>query len=200
MKNEVRIIAGQWRGRKLHFPALPGLRPTPARVRETLFNWLREDLIDARCLDLFAGSGALGFEAASRGARVVVQVEAHPKVIRSLERNRRSLEASQIETVGADAIRFLKQAPSEPFDVVFLDPPFEKKLIEPCATALEQWQWLSNHAFIYIEAESQLKELPVPGNWRLWKSKTTGDVGYHLFSREVTRIFHQPDSGFSVSN
>ncbi len=185
MKNEVRIIAGRWRGRKVHFPPLPGLRPTPGRVRETLFNWLREDLIGARCLDLYAGSGALGFEAASRGAREVIQVEKHPKVARSLEKNRETLKAPQIQTVRADVMVYLKQPPADSFDVVFLDPPFEKNHINPCTAALEEGQWLAHNALVYIEAESRLKELPVPMNWRLLKSKVTGDVGYHLFKRDA---------------
>lgn len=183
MKNEVRIIAGQWRGRPLKFPEVAGLRPTPSQVRETLFNWLQGWVAGARCLDLFAGSGALGFEAASRGASKVLQVESHRRILRALVANKRRLEAEQVEPVAADVLRFLKIPPRQPFDLAFLDPPFERNLIEPCTAALEQGGWLSPNARIYVEAEARLVEPLVPCNWRRLRHRVKGDVGYHLYQR-----------------
>jgi 16S rRNA (guanine966-N2)-methyltransferase len=122
--NQVRIIGGQWRRRILHFPAVAGLRPTPDRVRETLFNWLGQRLDGLRCLDLFAGSGALGFEAASRGAREVVMVERDRRALAALRENRDLLGATQVEVVAADGLAWLAGAHG-PFDLIFLDPPFD---------------------------------------------------------------------------
>lgn len=122
--NQVRIIGGQWRRRILHFPAVDGLRPTPDRVRETLFNWLGQRLDGLRCLDLFAGSGALGFEAASRGAREVVMVERDSRALAALRQNREVLGAAQVEVVAADGLTWLAGGQGA-FDVIFLDPPFD---------------------------------------------------------------------------
>ena len=127
--NEIRIIGGQWRSRKLQFPSVEGLRPTPDRVRETLFNWLRDDIEDARCLDLFAGSGALGFEAASRGAANVVMVDADAKVGSALRQACGVLDAPVVHICQDNALRYLAGLPSS-FDVIFLDPPFNKGWIE----------------------------------------------------------------------
>jgi 16S rRNA (guanine966-N2)-methyltransferase len=126
--NQVRIIGGQWRRRGLHFPDAPGLRPTPDRVRETLFNWLGQRLDGLRCLDLFAGSGALGFEAASRGAREVVMVERDRSAYEALRKNRELLGASQVELVAADGLAWLAGARGQ-FDLIFLDPPFQAGLL-----------------------------------------------------------------------
>lgn len=128
--NQVRIIGGRWRRRLLHFPDLPGLRPTPDRVRETLFNWLGQRLDGLRCLDLFAGSGALGFEAASRGAHEVVMVERDRRACAVLRRNRELLGAEAVEVVEADGLAWLA-GPRGRFDVVFLDPPFQAGLLGP---------------------------------------------------------------------
>jgi 16S rRNA (guanine966-N2)-methyltransferase len=182
MKNEIRIIAGRWRGRKLGFPDAPGLRPTPDRVRETLFNWLRDDVDGARCLDLYAGSGALGFEAASRGAARVVAVERDAQVCAALERNRDLIKAFEIRIVRADVAGFLAGT-AEPFDLVFLDPPFRQGLIAPALALLETRGWLSPAAKIYCEAESDLKTLGLPAGWRVLRHGTAGEVGYHLCDR-----------------
>lgn len=184
MRNELRIIAGQWRSRKLTFPALPELRPTPARVRETLFNWLRHDIIGARCLDLYAGSGALGFEAASRGAAQVVQVDQHPKVCKALKENIKRLGADRIEVVQKDVERFLAQGPpAQRFELAFLDPPFGRHLAVSCCQRLERYGWLLPGAKIYVEAESRLRLAALPENWRLLSSKKAGEVGYHLLCK-----------------
>ncbi|MGX2029118.1 MULTISPECIES: 16S rRNA (guanine(966)-N(2))-methyltransferase RsmD [Methylocaldum] len=182
MKNELRIIAGRFRSRKLKFPDAPGLRPTPDRVRETLFNWLRNDIEGARCLDLYAGSGALGFEAASRGAAKVVQVERDALVCGALERNRALLNAEAVEIVQAEVGRFLEGA-GQPFDVVFLDPPFHQGLVIPCCRALEGNGWLSSHAKIYVETESSFRLESLPENWRTLRDGRAGEVGYHLCER-----------------
>jgi len=162
----VRIIAGTWRSRRLLFPARLGLRPTPDRVRETLFNWLAPHLPGARCLDLFAGSGALGFEALSRGAARVVLVERDPAA------------ADAAEVRSGDAGDYL-DGPVESFDIVFLDPPYTSGLLSGCMQRLAARDWLCPAAWVYLEArEGELP--PLPEGWRLLRSKTAGQVGYHL--------------------
>jgi len=158
------------------------LRPTPARVRETVFNWLQNEIMGRRCLDLYAGSGALGFEAASRGAKSVIQVENNSLACRALKENAIKLAAGQIKIVQMDVFRYLA-GDAEPFDVVFIDPPFAMGLAVQTCQWLEEKGWLSKHAKIYVEAESILKLDGMPENWRQLKSKAAGEVGYHLFQR-----------------
>lgn len=179
--NQVRIIAGCWRGRKLSFAPVAGVRPTPDRVRETLFNWLGPVIRDARCLDLYAGSGALGIEAASRGAASVVLVDSDPQVVARLREQLQLLDASQIEVVQSTVEGWLS-APAEPFDIVFLDPPFRRDLLPACMQALENGGHLAVDARVYIEAESNLHPV-LPANWELTRSKRAGQVGYHLARR-----------------
>lgn len=181
MSNKLRIIGGQWRSRQIVFDDAPGLRPTPSRVRETLFNWLQADVINSRCLDLFAGSGALGFEAASRGAKTVLQVENHPRSCQQLKANAAQLSASQIELVQMDVLSFLTRC-NEQFELVFLDPPFGQDLIAPTCQALHAGGILVPYGKIYIESERgiTLDEALVPG-WKLLKQNTAGDVMYSLF-------------------
>ncbi len=180
--NEIRLVAGRWRGRRLRFPPVPGLRPTPGLVRETLFNWLQGEVAGARCLDLYAGSGALGLEAASRGALTVVQVEAHPRVVRHLQVTARQLDAGRIRVIRADVSRFLRRPPERPFDIVFLDPPFGTGQVAPVCQALERGGWLAPGAWIYVEAEAELTPA-VPAGWEVWRRKTVGEVGCHLYRR-----------------
>mgnify|MGYP001812039041 FL=1 len=179
--NQVRIIAGCWRGRKLSFAPVAGVRPTPDRVRETLFNWLAPVIRDARCLDLYAGSGALGIEAASRGAARAVLVDSDPQVVVRLRDQLQLLDASQIEVVQSTVEDWLS-APAETFDIVFLDPPFCRDLLPACMQALEKGGWLADDARVYIEAESDLQPV-LPENWELTRSKHAGQVGYHLARR-----------------
>ena len=181
-RNQLRIIGGQWRGRKLSFPEIRGLRPTPDRVRETVFNWLAPVITGARCLDLFAGSGALGLEAMSRGARQLVLVDNHSAAIKQLQANLAILQCTTAEAVKAEAIEYLSGSAS-PFDIVFLDPPYQADLLPECIQRLEQGEWLTSHAWIYLEAsaKSGLPELPL--NWTVYRSKTAGEVGYHLLQR-----------------
>ncbi|PKM11352.1 MAG: 16S rRNA (guanine(966)-N(2))-methyltransferase RsmD [Gammaproteobacteria bacterium HGW-Gammaproteobacteria-3] len=183
MQNKLRIIGGNWRSRQLQFPDLPGLRPTPARARETLFNWLQNEVSGSRCLDLYAGSGALGFEAASRGAKNVVQVETDALACRYLKDSAEMLSAHQIKIVRQDVFRFLASDP-EPFDLVFLDPPFSRNQALQTCQWLEEKGWLAPGARIYVEVESGLKLEAIPANWILLKSKKAGEVGYHLFARK----------------
>jgi 16S rRNA (guanine966-N2)-methyltransferase len=182
VRNEVRIIGGQWRSRKLLFPDVPGLRPTPSRARETLFNWLRNDVQGAHCLNLYAGSGVLGFEAASRGAELVVQVENNPRACAFLKDNCIRLGAYQLEIVQADVGRYLA-ASSQPFDLVFVDPPFAQGLAAACCRTLERQGWLAENAKIYVETESGLSLCGLPENWETLRSDRAGNVRYHLFAR-----------------
>ena len=182
MKNKLRIIAGEWRSRQLIFQDSTGLRPTPARVRETLFNWLQHDVITSRCLDLYAGSGALGFEAASRGASSVTLVENNPQVCRLINENKIKLAAKQIKIVQMDVFEFLA-GDSEPFSLVFLDPPFGKGLALQSCHWLEDKNWLTPSAKIYLEVENQLSLDDIPRNWQCLKNKKAGEVEYYLFQR-----------------
>ena len=179
----LRIIAGKWRSRKLAFPAQQNLRPTPDRVRETLFNWLQADVPGSRCLDLFSGSGALGFEAASRGAATVVMVEQNSTAASALEQNTELLDADNIELVVADALTWLTHNPGREFDLVFLDPPYRAGLLAGCCKSLESGQWLAENAKIYVEHAAGDAELLVPDNWVCLKHRRAGQVVYKLFSR-----------------
>lgn len=177
----LRIIAGKWRHRRVTFPEACGLRPTPDRVRETLFNWLQPCIEGARCLDLFAGSGALGAEALSRGAACVVMLEQQPRVTAHLR--------SQLETLGVtpaearvlpiDALSYL-QGPAEPFDVVFVDPPFHTSLMEESCRLLDRGAWLAPGARVYLEMAWTPAAPALPARWRLLHRKRAGDVGYAL--------------------
>lgn len=181
--NQVRIIAGTWRGRRLVFDPASGVRPSPDRVRETLFNWLSPVIRGARCLDLFAGSGALGLEAASRGAAEVVLVDSDPRVTTALQGQVRHLDARQVRIVQAEVMDWLA-GQAGVFDVVFLDPPFRRQLLSPCIRRLEGGGWLADSASIYLEAEKGAL-LELPANWALLRSKTAGQVGYHLARRSA---------------
>jgi 16S rRNA (guanine966-N2)-methyltransferase len=178
----LRIIGGSWRGRRLRFPASAAIRPTPDRVRETLFNWIGARIVGARCLDLFAGSGALGLEALSRGAAQVRFVERYAAAARELGRLLAEWGAPNALVRHCDALRFLDGAP-QPFDLVFLDPPFSAGLTAEAARRLETGGWLAPHALIYIECPARAGLPVVPERWALLKSKQAGEVGYHLFER-----------------
>ena len=176
--NRVRIIGGQWGGQRLTFPDAEGLRPTSDRVRETVFNWLQFHLAGRTILDCFAGSGALGFEAASRGAERVVMLERSKRVAAVLEENRDRLGARQVEVICRDARDYLADS-SERYDVVFLDPPFGKGMVEDFARQLEEDELLNSDAMVYIEMESSL-DPELPANWEIVRDKQAGDVRYLL--------------------
>ena len=177
----LRIIGGAWRGRKLRFAAEAGIRPTPDRVRETLFNWLGPAIAGARCLDLFAGSGALGLEALSRGAAHVTFVEQDATAARELRSRLDEWRAPDAVVERAEALRFLAGAAS-PCDVVFLDPPYDSDLLARGAALLEARGWLAPAVRIYVECAARSGLPQLPPAWRLLKAKRAGEVGYHLFA------------------
>lgn len=185
MKSKLKIISGDWRSRQLIFEDLPGLRPTPARVRETLFNWLQQDVVASRCLDLCAGSGALGFEAVSRGAKEVIMVENNPQACRLIKENTVKLSTEKIKIVQADVFKFLAGDVVKTYDLVFLDPPFNKAIAQQACHWLEDKGWLTDGAKIYVEVESQLLLDDMPENWQCRKSKKAGEVGFYLFERLI---------------
>ncbi len=178
-QNSVRIVGGEWRRRVLRFPDSEGLRPTPDRVRETLFNWLGQDMDGQTCLDLFAGSGALGFEAASRGADRVVLVEKEPKVASLLQENAKMLQAApRVEIVKGDGLQYLTSTTVK-FDVIFLDPPFKKGWLDRIIPLLPRV--LKEDGALYIEAENKIEALPPPlADWHVVRSGKAGEVHYHL--------------------
>ena len=178
----LRIIGGSWRGRRLRFPAAALIRPTPDRVRETLFNWLGTRVTGARCLDLFAGSGALGLEALSRGAAHVTFVERDPAAVRALEATLADWGARGAEVVRGDALAFL-EGRAQPCDLAFLDPPFAAGLLEEAAARLERHGWLADAARIYVECAARAGVPPLPARWLPLKAKRAGEVGYHLYER-----------------
>ena len=180
---QIRIIGGQWRGRKLPVPESPGLRPTTDRVRETLFNWLAPSMVDAHCLDCFAGSGALGLEALSRYAADATLLEMERSVAQQLQKNLATLKSSAAKVVNTNTLNFLNQN-GEPHDIVFVDPPFRKGLLEETLNLLETRGWLAPQALIYVESEVENGLPPVPANWQLHREKVAGQVAYRLYLRE----------------
>lgn len=175
---QVRIIAGRWRGSKLPVPDRPGLRPSGDRVRETLFNWLQPVLGGARVLDLFAGSGALGFEAGSRGAAEVVLVERDPGLAEGLRASATRLRADNVRVESADALRWLAGPADARFDLVFLDPPFDAALWEAAIAGLSPW--LATDARVYVESPRETAPA-VPAGWELLREGRTRDVRYALY-------------------
>lgn len=173
----IRIVGGLWRGTKLAVPALEQLRPTPDRVRETLFNWLQDMVPGSSCLDLFAGSGALGFEAASRGAARVVMVEKNQQLVDLLRRQVETLHAAVVEIVQADAVQWLADSRAD-FDLVFLDPPFGQGLVASTLSLLAGTKVLRAGARIYVETEAGL--IIDPGRFQIKKQKRAGQVQYML--------------------
>jgi 16S rRNA (guanine966-N2)-methyltransferase len=178
--NSLRIIGGKWRSRKIAFPDVAGLRPTPDRVRETLFNWLGAGVANARCLDLFAGSGALGIEALSRGAAQVVFVERDAQVVATLRESLAALQVRESARIAWEAAADFLQGGGSPFDVVFLDPPFESDLLEQAMLALDRGGWLRAGSLIYLECPRAAGEPRLPPGWERLKAKYAGQVGYHL--------------------
>ncbi|MCH9697984.1 MAG: 16S rRNA (guanine(966)-N(2))-methyltransferase RsmD [Gammaproteobacteria bacterium] len=180
-RNQVSIIAGQWRGSKISVVDFEDLRPTSGRIKETLFNWLQFEIRGLTCLDLFAGSGALGFEAASRGAEKVIMVERQPKICRHLELTAQRLEAKQINVFCNSALDFLG-SDQLVYDLVFLDPPFRSDLLDEVCQTLEESGILAENAKIYLEtAKSNHPHLPT--TWTILHSKSAGDVNYKLLQR-----------------
>ncbi|RCU50973.1 16S rRNA (guanine(966)-N(2))-methyltransferase RsmD [Corallincola holothuriorum] len=181
---QIRIIGGQWRGRRLPVLSGDGLRPTTDRVKETLFNWLMHDVRDARCLDLFAGSGGLGFESLSRHAQYTLLIEKAKPVALQLEKNLATLKATSGEVKCADALTLLAQKPPQPFDIIFIDPPFRQGLLHDLFALIETNGWLAKDGMVYLETEQELVLPPLPQAWRLYREKTAGQVAYRLFQNQ----------------
>ena len=175
--NRLRIIGGRWRGSRIVFPPLAAIRPSPDRVRETLFNWLQQPIVGARCLDLFAGSGALGLEALSRGAAHVTFVDREPQIGRHLLQTLERLGSRDATVVVEDALRFLSR-PAQLFDIVFLDPPFDSGVLDQAGGRLQDW--LTPGAYIYVECPADRSLATLPVQWRVQRTKRAGQVGYHL--------------------
>jgi len=179
LKNKIQIIGGKYRGRKIAFPNTPELRPTPSRIRETLFNWLAPFIVNARCLDLFAGSGVLGFEAISRGALSCTFIEKDRKSLAMLRENAKLLHADAVEIWEKDALLWLKQLAST-FDIVFLDPPYRTKLLSACFALFDEKDCLSENALIYFEADEPIELRILPTTWQLLREKKAGQIYYYL--------------------
>jgi 16S rRNA (guanine966-N2)-methyltransferase len=175
---KVRITGGEWRSRLIQVADAAGLRPTPDRVRETVFNWLGQDLSGLACLDLFAGSGILGFEAASRGAAHVTSVEKSRRVFEQLRRNAEAFACERLELVCCDAVKFMP-SPARRYDIAFLDPPYHQGWLDKVTPLLDDW--LMPKARIYAEAEHRLERL---GAWHVAKQGQAGQVFFHLLERE----------------
>lgn len=180
---QIRIIGGQWRGRKLPVTDSPGLRPTTDRVRETLFNWLAPHMVDARCLDCFAGSGALGLESLSRYAAHATLLEMERAVAQQLQKNLATLKAANGQVVNTNTLNYLNQT-GTPHDIVFVDPPFRKGLLDETLNLLEKNGWLADDALIYVESEVENEMPSVPASWHLHREKVAGQVAYRLYLRE----------------
>ena len=185
---EVRIIAGQWRGRKLPVLSSQGLRPTGDRVKETLFNWLAPYIVDANCLDCFAGSGSLGFEALSRYAKSVTFIELERKVSQQIKQNLIKLNCSNANIINKNSLQFLAQNTENMlFDIAFIDPPFHFGLAQETIDLLDKNNYLANDALIYVEVEKG-KEINPPLSWQLLKEKNTHQVSYRLYQFLATSV------------
>ncbi|WP_131783156.1 16S rRNA (guanine(966)-N(2))-methyltransferase RsmD [Legionella gresilensis] len=182
MKQSIRIIGGKYRSKKLYFPSLDGLRPTPDRVRETLFNWLMYDIHNARCIDAFAGSGALGFEAFSRGAAHVTLVEAQPAAFKNLHQTALNFNAPNLKVIHVDARAFLQNI-QEPVDIIFLDPPFASSYLAECLQIIAQGHCLSSKGLVYIESAKEI--ILDPLLWFERKSSKAGQVYYALYEKRT---------------
>lgn len=181
-KRGVRIIGGRWKGTSIAVPAITGLRPTPDRIRETLFNWLQPRIAGARCLDLFAGSGALAIEALSRGAGLVTALDCQRRAAQAIAAVGARLGAEGLDIRVVRAEEFLQAHGAREYDIVFMDPPFELKLHRTISRLLEEYGWLSADALIYVEAPV-VETMDTPENWIELKRKRAGNVAYALYHR-----------------
>ncbi len=182
MNQTIRIIGGQYRGKKLNFPDIEGLRPTPDRVRETLFNWLMHYIRDARCLDAFSGSGALGFEAFSRGASQITLVELNNSAFRNLQKIATAFNSSKLNIVHQDACLYMQQTHAQ-FDIVFLDPPFSQLYLLDCIKTLEDSSLLVKNGLLYLETPEEI--ILNPAKWQQLKLKKSGQVVYGLYQKQI---------------
>ncbi|MDC9520436.1 16S rRNA (guanine(966)-N(2))-methyltransferase RsmD [Pseudoalteromonas sp. Angola-31] len=181
----IRVISGQFRGRKLPVKNVEGLRPTTDRIKETVFNWLMQDTRDATVLDCFAGSGGLGFEALSRFAKSTMFIELDASAAKQIEQNISTLKLENAQVKHTNSLSYLEQKnTNSPFDLVFVDPPFRKNLAQSSCDLLENNQWLSEDALIYVEVETELSSFSQPDNWLLVKEKKAGQVFCRLYQRQ----------------
>lgn len=178
---ELRIIGGSWRSRKLRFPNAGGVRPTPARTRETLFNWLSFYIAGSNCLDLFSGSGALGLEALSRGAARATLVDNNTALTTALRDNLRLLGCESGAVVNSGVDTYLSQQTQPPFDIVFMDPPFHQGWLNTLFPLLQAQNWIKPGGWIYVEHESDTPTPAPPASWQLHREKTAGQVTYCLY-------------------
>lgn len=181
----IRIIAGQWRSRRFYFPVSIGLRPTPNRVRETLFNWLAPHIEGTYVLDVCTGSGALLLEALSRGATQALGLDHNQQALTYLQEHLQKLECQKAKLQHVDARIYLAQQKPRPFDLVFLDPPFGQALLLPLVLLLEERGWLSSQAWIYCESEQAPQLHEFPKNWQLYRQQKAGQVHYMLWQRSA---------------
>lgn len=182
-KGQVRIIGGKWRGHKLAVLTSVGLRPTTDRIKETLFNWLMNHVADANCLDCFAGSGNLGFEALSRGAASLICLEKNHQAVQQIEQNAKLLPSAQINILETETLMYLRHAQPIAMDIIFIDPPYADGLVLPTIHLLEERGWLAPQSWIYIETERRLEALEMPNNWQLHHKKFTKKISYSLYYR-----------------
>ncbi len=180
--NSLRIIGGVWRSRRIQFIDSPKIRPTPNRVRETLFNWLTADIRGAICLDLFAGSGALGFEAMSRGAAQVELVEADAQIAKTLVEQKNIFNADDLKINNQDALVYLRNT-CQIFDLIFLDPPFASDLLEQVVLMIQKRQLISENGLLYVESPSQQEDLICLESFHCVREKITGEVRYALYKK-----------------
>ena len=184
--NSVRIIAGNWRGRRLQVADVEGLRPSGDRCRETLFNWLQPWISNSDCADLFAGTGALGFEAASRGANSVLMVEKHPRALETLRDSIDQLQAMQVNLQAGGAMTLIEDIKPDSFDLVFVDPPFDSNLGGIVLERLDKLACVRRGGFIYIESPvSAAKAIVPPNGWSVWRDQQLGEVRMQLFRRQM---------------
>ena len=180
----VRIISGQWRGRRLPVLDAAGLRPTTDRVKETLFNWLMQETAGRTVLDCFSGSGSLALEALSRQAEFATLLELDKTAVRQLQQHLLTLNCQRAEVIQTNALQYLQQPAKRAYDLVFLDPPFRQQLLLPAAQLLEQQGWLAADALIYLECEKELSLASLPPHWRLYKESIAGQLAYRLYQRQ----------------
>ena len=181
LQSSLRIIGGRWRGRRIEFSAEPGLRPTPDRVRETLFNWLQGYLEGSCCLDLFAGSGALSLEALSRGASLVTAVDQSAPALKAIQANLHRFGGEGAEFIRADVLSWLRSARGQ-YHIAFIDAPFASGLVTPCIHGLDHAGLLAPGALVYIEQAANLAAPEVPAGWTLHREKKAGGVGFRLYT------------------
>ncbi|MFG0381887.1 16S rRNA (guanine(966)-N(2))-methyltransferase RsmD [Pseudomonas sp. zbq_18] len=180
---QLRIIGGEWRSRQFYFPMAHGLRPTPNRVRETLFNWLAPYVPGAQVLDCFTGSGALFLEALSRGASRALALDSNGNALAALRQTLTTLKCENGQLLQTNALQYLENQAATPYDLIFLDPPFGQDLLRPACELLEEKGWLAQDAWIYTESEAAPSALGLPGNWRLHREQKAGQVYYSLWQR-----------------